>query len=296
ARQSAIASGRLRRPALFDRLLVACRQRRHPGRRAAPAPEREAQLAERDQVAEAVLPEIQLALADAVSVVDRHLEAADLGVGEGEDLELLRQRHAVALGLDAIEDLPPEDPHPGLRVDQEAPEEHHRGARQDRVAEKPQGALRLVVLRAPATRRHEVDLLLEEHVEEQRDRVGRIGPVTVHGHDDVAAGVLEARAIGAAVALAGLVDDATSERPGDLRRAIGGRVVDHQDLVDDRGHLLDGGADALLLVVARDDDGDALASEHGDLPGVADALRQRWPWYWRRFRTWQASHARAACP
>src|SRR4030095_8113823 len=264
--------------------------------RAAPASEGEPQLAEGEQVAKPVLPQIQLALADTVSVVDRHLEAADIGMGEGEDLELLRQRHPVALRLDVLEDIAPEDPHAGLRVDQEASEEHHRGARQDRVAEESQRALRLVVLRAPATRRHEVDLLLEEHVEEQRDRVGRIGPVTVHGHDDVAAGVLEARAIGAAVALAGLVDDATSERPGDLRRAIGGRVVDHQDLVDDRGHLLDGGADALLLVVARADGGTTLASAHGDLPGVADALRQRWPWYWRRFRTWQASHARAACP
>src|SRR5262249_38812415 len=98
-------------------------------RRAALLPQREPELRERDQVAESVTPEVQLALADAVAVPDRHLEAADLGMCEGQDLELLRQRHAVALRLDALQDIAPADPHPGVRVDQEAPEEHQRGAR-----------------------------------------------------------------------------------------------------------------------------------------------------------------------
>ena len=54
--------------------------------------------------------------------------------------------------------------------------------------------------------RHEVDLLLEQHVQQERDRVGRIRAVAVHGDDDVAARVREAGLVGAPVALAALED------------------------------------------------------------------------------------------
>ena len=71
-------SGRLRRPALLGRLP---RSRRGNGvtlaPRAAAARASAAACASEEQVAEAVAPEVELGLADALAVVDRHLEAAD---------------------------------------------------------------------------------------------------------------------------------------------------------------------------------------------------------------------------
>src|SRR5262249_28430054 len=159
-------SGSLRRATLRD--LVLAREQRSHGGRAAPAAERQAQLPERDQVAESVTPQVQLALADALPVVDRHLETPDLRVREGQDLELLRERHAVALRPDALQDVAPEDPHSRLRVDQEAAEEQHRRARQDRVAEQTQRTLRLVVLRPPPTGGHERQLPPEAKLQQPR--------------------------------------------------------------------------------------------------------------------------------
>src|SRR5262249_46533861 len=71
ARQSAMASGCPGRPALLD--LFRGGQRRDGGC-PAPAAERQPELPERHQVAEAVAPQIEFALAHALSVVDRHLQ------------------------------------------------------------------------------------------------------------------------------------------------------------------------------------------------------------------------------
>src|SRR6185436_18188909 len=72
----------------------------------------------------------------------------------------------------------------------------------------------------------------------------------------------EAGLVGAAVALPRLAHDARAGRRRDLRRPVGRGVVDDDDLVDDRGHLLEHGTNAVLLVVARDDDADPLPSIH----------------------------------
>src|SRR6185503_8176936 len=119
---------------LLDRLLGP-RQRRDRGARAATLSEGEAELEELEEVPEPVAPEVQLTLADALAVVDRHLEAADLRVREREDLDLLRQRHRVGRRLEARQRLAAEDPHARLRVEEVASEEHHGRARQDEVPE-----------------------------------------------------------------------------------------------------------------------------------------------------------------
>src|SRR5579875_2440573 len=79
----------------------------------------------------------------------------------------------------------------------------------------------------------------------------------------------------AAAALARLEHDARPERARHRRRAVGGRVVDDHDLVDERRHLLEDRADAGLLVVARNHHRDALATIHEAL--LARATRRRRP-------------------
>src|SRR5205814_5815605 len=89
--------------------------------------------------------------------------------------------------------------------------------------------------------------------------------------------------VGAPVALAGLIDDPRAGRARHLRGAVGGGVVDHHHLVDERGHLGEHGGDALLLVVAGDDYGDALASVHVvGLPWVVARAGRRGAPSWTR--------------
>jgi hypothetical protein len=121
---------------------------------------------------------------------------------------------------------------------------------------------RIAALGVPSARGDEVDLLLDHHMQEERDAVRRIRAVAVHGDDDVALGGGVAGLVCVAVAFTILGDDARPGRGRDLGGAVGRVVVDHDDLVDDRRHLRHDGGDAVLLVVAWDDDGNALASVH----------------------------------
>ncbi len=184
------------------------------------------------------------------------------GMGEGLDLDLFRERHAVAGEIELREDVLLEHPHARLRVDDELEVERHHRAGQDRVSEEPNGALHLAALRVPTARGDEVDLFLHHHVQEERDAVGRIRTITVHRDDDVALGRCVPRLVRVPVALAGFGHDARAGRGRDLGGPVGRVVVDHDDLVDDRRHLRHDGRDAVLLVVARDDHGNALASVH----------------------------------
>src|SRR5688572_32816065 len=117
-------SGALRRDPLLGRGLRAhARERRDLRERAPPAAERQAKLPELEEIPEAIAPQVQLALADTLTVVDRHLEAADVAIGESQDLDLLRKRHRVALRLHAQPRVAAADPHAGLGVDEHAAED-----------------------------------------------------------------------------------------------------------------------------------------------------------------------------
>src|SRR5262249_26290062 len=114
-------------------------------------------------VAVAVLPRGELHVAHADAVLDGHFEAPQARLRERLDLDLLRERHAVAGELELREDLLLEDPHAGLRVLHLHDEEDAAGRREHPVAQLVLRAHRALLEHAEAVPREEVELLaLEE--------------------------------------------------------------------------------------------------------------------------------------
>ena len=102
-----------------------------------------------------------------------------------------------------------------------------------------------------------------------------VGAVGVADDDDSAARGRESGEIGAAVPALRLVDDSRALFLGDVDRSVGGSVVGDDHLAG-KAELLDplpsgpnGSADSLLLVQARDDDGD-LNGVRGGFQGAGD--------------------------
>ena len=101
------------------------------------------------------------------------------------------------------------------------------------------------------------------------DRMGRVCPVRIDHHDDLTDGLEDAglsRRAGAAVL--GVADHPGALGLGDLRGAVGGTVVDDDELVIDIGRrhgsldVIDHTTDRQLLVVCGQNDADRLAHGH----------------------------------
>src|ERR1041385_4407422 len=178
------------------------------------------------------------------------------------ELDLLRERHAVRRHAQPLEDRPAEHPHARLAVPDRLEEEQHRGRRQDPVAELVRDAHRGLVREREPAGGEEVPALRDERVDELRDRLGRVRAVAVERHDDVAGRGREAGLVRGAITRTLLGDDARSERARDLRRSVGAVVVHDDDLVDVRRAAPDDFADAVLLVVAGDDEGQLECMAH----------------------------------
>lgn len=102
----------------------------------------------------------------------------------------------------------------------------------------------------------EIDFEVEEGFEQVADGVGRVGVVAVEGYDDVAGGFAEAGFVGASVAADVFADDFGTERVGYVAGAVGGAVIDDDDLIDQGRHAAQDALDALFFIQTGNDDGD----------------------------------------
>lgn len=102
----------------------------------------------------------------------------------------------------------------------------------------------------------EVDFQVKEGFKQVGDGVGWIAVVAVQGHDDVARGKREAAFVAAPITANVFADDFGAEAFRHLRGAVGGAVINDDDLVDEFGHAGKDLLNALLFVETGDDDGD----------------------------------------
>ena len=212
-------------------------------------------LEEVEQVSPAVAPGVELDLTDAGSVVHCDLAAAE-ALLPGLYLDLLGKWHTIRDDIQLGPYLATEDPHARLGVLELHGEEDVHGLHQHPVPDTMSPGHGLGLELGQAVAADEVQLVPDEDVRQLLGHLGGVGGVAVEGDDDILVAGVEARLVGPAVTLPGLLDYLGTLLLGDLSGPVGGVVHDgHRDVVP-LGDLVDGLAYRLLLVHGGDDDVD----------------------------------------
>lgn len=155
-----------------------------------------------------------------------------------------------------------EDPHSGLGIADPLKEEQGHGDGEDEVPHFMFEAHCPGIADGKAGGVEEIDFEMQEGFEEIGDGVGGIAMIAVESDDDVAGGVCEASAVGAAITSDFFSDDISAEASGDFRGAVSGAVVDDDSLIDEVRHTAQDLFDALFFIQAGNDDRDALIFVH----------------------------------
>src|SRR6266508_7020039 len=120
---------------------------------------------------------------DSDAVGDRDL-AELVAVPDDFELELLGERHSVAMDLDVVEDLPTEHPHPGLAVaDRMSEQDSERGV-QDLIPYAMHPRHRAGRKRGEAIAAHEIGLPRFDETNEFREGIRMIRELGVEGRDE----------------------------------------------------------------------------------------------------------------
>ena len=146
-----------------------------------------------------------------------------------------------------------------------------RKKRIDMASERPRLPISLIRLMPRRSRTgkprgvQEIDSQVQEGLDQVRDRVHRVAVVAVQRDDEVAGGLGESAFVAAAISADLFAHHLGAQRGGHFAGAVGGVVVDNDHLIHEFRHRAEHLFDALLLVQAGDDDGDAERLIHGSV-------------------------------